>query len=70
LWESSIELAAAAVAMAELSELSLWLPMAPLNPGMPPTSRIFKDDEDIKAVLIDAENLAQTMQVGASLDPK
>jgi hypothetical protein len=59
--QSSIELAAAAVAMAVLRELSLRLPTTPLNPGMPPTSGIFKADEDTKAVPIDAEILAKTM---------
>jgi hypothetical protein len=59
--QSSIELAAAAVAMAVLRELSLRLPTTPLNPGMPPTSSIFKADEDTKAVPIDAEILAKTV---------
>jgi hypothetical protein len=59
--QSSIELATAAVAMAVLRELSLRLPTTPLNPGMPPTSGIFKADEDTKAVPIDAEILAKTV---------
>jgi hypothetical protein len=44
--QSSIELAVAAVTVAELRELSLRLPMALLNPEMPPMSGAFKADED------------------------
>jgi hypothetical protein len=68
--QSSIELAAATVVVAELRELSLQLPTTPLNPVMPATSRVFKVDEDAKAVPINAENPTKTMQIGASLDPK
>jgi hypothetical protein len=42
----------------------------PLNPGLPRTSGAFKADEDTKAVQIDTENLAKTVQIGASLDLK
>jgi hypothetical protein len=59
--QSSIELDVVAVIMAELRELSLRLPMAPLNPGMPLTSNVFKADEDAKAVPIDVENSAKTV---------
>jgi hypothetical protein len=68
--QSSIELAAAIVVVAELRELSLQLPMTPLNPVMPPTSRVFKVDEDAKAVPINPENPTKTVQIVASLDPK
>jgi hypothetical protein len=68
--QSSIEPAAATIAAVELRELSLWMPMAPLNPGMPPTSGIFKADEDAKAVPVNAKNQAKTTQIGASLDSK
>jgi hypothetical protein len=37
---------------------------------MPPTSGIFKMDEDAKVVQIDARDHAKTVQIGASLDPK
>jgi hypothetical protein len=58
------------LAAADQRELSIGLPMAPLNPGIPPTSSIFKAHEDAKAMLIEVKNLAKTMQIGASLDPK
>jgi hypothetical protein len=67
--QSSIELAVAVVAVAERRELSLRLPMTP-KPGMPPMSRVFKADEDAKAVPIDAENLTKTVQIWASLYPR
>jgi hypothetical protein len=65
-----IELAAAAVAVAELRELNLRIPTTPLSPTMPPTSSVFKMDEDVKAAQINTRNPAKTMQIGASLDPK
>jgi hypothetical protein len=68
--QSSIELATAPVAMAELRELNLRLPVAPLNPGMPSTFCAFKEDEDAKAMQINTENPVKTVQIGASLDPK
>jgi hypothetical protein len=40
------------------------------QPRMPPTSSIFKVDEDTKVMQINAENPAKTMQIGTSLDPK
>jgi hypothetical protein len=64
------ELAAAVVAMAKLRELSLQVPTEPLISAMPPTSGIFKMDEDAKVVQIDARDHAKTVQIGASLDPK
>jgi hypothetical protein len=68
--QDSIELVVAAVAAAKLWELSLWLPTIPLSLDMPPTSSIFKMDEDAKAVQIDAGNPTKTMQIGVSLNPK
>jgi hypothetical protein len=68
--QDGVELATAVVTMAELRELSLWIPAAPLSPSMPPTSGIFKADEDTKAVQMDAKNPSKTVQIGASLDPK
>jgi hypothetical protein len=54
----------------ELRELHLQLPTAPLSPVMPPTSSVFKADEDAKAVQIDIKNPGKTVQIGASLHPK
>jgi hypothetical protein len=68
-WDSN-ELAAIVVATAKLRELSLQVPTEPLISAMPPTSGIFKMDEDAKAVQIDARDHAKTVQIGASLDPK
>jgi hypothetical protein len=65
-----IELTTAAIAVAELRELSLRIPTVLLSPAMPLTSSIFKTDEDAKAIQIDARNPAKTMQNRASLDPK
>jgi hypothetical protein len=67
---SSIDLAAAAVTMAELKELHLWLPMMPLSLEMSPMFRAFKVDEDAKDVQIEAGSLAKTVQIGTSLDRK
>jgi hypothetical protein len=68
--QSSIELAVAMVTIAELRELSIRLPMALLGPEMPPMFSIFKADEDAKAMQINAENPAKTVQIRADLDPK
>jgi hypothetical protein len=68
--QNDIELAVAAVARAELLELSLWFPTALLSPVMPSLSGAFKVDEDAKATQIDAGEPAKTMQIEASLDPK
>jgi hypothetical protein len=59
--QSSIELTVAMFTVAELRELSLQLPMALLNLGMPPTFGIFKIDEDTKAVHIGTKNPAKTV---------
>jgi hypothetical protein len=37
---------------------------------MPPTSSVFKAVVDAKAVQIDVEDPAKTVQIGANLDPK
>jgi hypothetical protein len=68
--QDNIELVATMVTMAELRELSLQVPAALLSSAMPSTSSIFKMDEDDKAVHICTGDLAKTMQIGASLDPK
>jgi hypothetical protein len=65
-----IELAAAAIAMTKLRELSLWIPTVPPSLALPTTSDIFKTDEDAQPVQIDARDPAKTVQIGASLDPK
>jgi hypothetical protein len=68
--QDDIELTAAAVATAELRELSLRIPIAPLSLAMLLTSDVFKMDEDAKAIQIDAGNPSKTVQIRASLDPK
>jgi hypothetical protein len=68
--QNNIELAAAAVTAAKLREVSLQAPMEPLILAMPPTSGVFKTDEDAKAVQIDAEDPAKTVQIEANIDPK
>jgi hypothetical protein len=68
--QSSLELAAAAVAVAELREFSLRLPATPLSPGMHPTPGVFKTGEDARAVQIDIDDPTKIVQIGASLDPK
>jgi hypothetical protein len=58
------------VTMAELRELSPRVPSVPLSLAMPPTSDSFKATEDAKAVQINVRDLAKTMQIGVSSDPK
>jgi hypothetical protein len=65
--QDSIELV---TATAKLSELSLWVPSAPLGTAMPHTYGAFKAAEDAKAVQIDAGDPAKTMYIESSLDPK
>jgi hypothetical protein len=64
------ELAAAAVAVAELREFSLRLPATQLSPRMHPTPGVFKTGEDARAVQIDIDDPTKIVQIGASLDPK
>jgi hypothetical protein len=68
--QDSIKLATAAVTVAELRELSPRVASALLSLAMPSMSSSFKVAEDAKAVQIDVGDLAKTMQIGASLDPK
>jgi hypothetical protein len=68
--QDSFELAAVVVPTAEQREFSLHVPTAPLSPTMPPTSDIFKMDEDAMAVQNDVGDPANTVQIGANLDPK
>jgi hypothetical protein len=68
--QDNIKLAAVAVTMAELRELSPRVPSMLLNLAMPLTSGSFKAIEDTKAVQIDAGDPAKTMQIGASFDSK
>jgi hypothetical protein len=58
------------VTAAELRELSLQLPTAPLGLVMPSTSHIFKMDEDAKAVEIDARDLTRIMRIGCQFVPQ
>jgi hypothetical protein len=50
--QDSIELAAVVVTVTKLWELSLQLPTVPLSPTMPPSSGLFKADEDAKDMQI------------------
>jgi hypothetical protein len=68
--QRGLELAAAAVAMAELRELSLLLAATPLSPWMPPTPGIFRTDKDARVVQIGIDDSTKTVWIGASLDPK
>jgi hypothetical protein len=54
----------------EVRELSLQVPLASTGPTMPPSSDTFKVAEDAKAMQIDAEGPAKTVQIGADLNPK
>jgi hypothetical protein len=58
------------IVVVEQRELSFCLPIVPLSPMMPPTSSVFKIDEDAKAMQINSGDPAKTVQIGASLDPK
>jgi hypothetical protein len=68
--QSSIELATAMIAVTEVMEPSLQLPVPLLNLEMPSTCIAFKADEDAKAVQIEAGSLTRTVQIETSLDPK
>jgi hypothetical protein len=57
-------------ATTELRELCLSRPPFSIGPTMPSSSDTFKVAEDAKAVQIDAEDLTQTIQIGAGLSPK
>jgi hypothetical protein len=63
-------LVAAAVVVVELRMFSLRVPSASTRPAMPPLSRAFKAVTDAKAVQIDANDPAKTVQIGAGLIPK
>jgi hypothetical protein len=65
-----IKLAAAMVSVAELRELSLQIPTAPLSPAMPMTFNIFKMNEDAKVIQIDAKDPTKIVQVRATFNPK
>jgi hypothetical protein len=60
----NIKLVAAVVAMAELRELSLWIPIVPPSLAMPTTSNVFKMEENAKAIQIIAKDPAKTVQIG------
>jgi hypothetical protein len=60
----SIELVVAAVIVAELRELSLWIPSVPLGQAMPPSSNAFKAAEDAKAMQIDTKTLPKPFKSG------
>jgi hypothetical protein len=68
--QDGIELAATAVAPANLNELSPNVPPSLTNPTMPSTSGTFKAAEDAKAIWVDAEDPAKSIQVGADLSLK
>jgi hypothetical protein len=58
------------VISAKLREVSLQISLAPLSMAMPPSSSAFKAIKDAKAVQIDAEDPAKTVQIGSGLNPK
>jgi hypothetical protein len=68
--QDSIELAIAAVAVTELRELSLQVPSTSPSPTMPPLINALKAVEDAKAMQIDTEDPARTVQIGDGLNPK
>jgi hypothetical protein len=59
--KDSIELAAAAVIVAELREISFRVPTVSLSLAMRLTSGVFKATEDAQAVQIDAEEPTKTV---------
>jgi hypothetical protein len=68
--QNNIELVTSVVTTAELKELCLSAPPSLANMAMPSTSGTFKATEDAKAIQIDTEDPAKTIQVGANLSPK
>ena len=67
--QSSIEMAAAAVAVSELKEQCREAAPAPTKPDAPSTSSTFKSTEDTKAIRLDEADPAKTVRIGAGLSP-
>ena len=67
--QSSIEMAAAAVAVSELKELCEEPARTPARPDAPATSGTFKSAEDTKAIRLDEADPAKTVRVGTGLSP-
>jgi hypothetical protein len=68
--QNNIELAATTVTTTELRELSLRVPPVLTSLVMPSSSGAFTMAEYTKAMQIDADDPAKTVQIGASLNPK
>jgi hypothetical protein len=68
--QNSIELAVAAVATTKLKEMCLNTPPSLTNPVMSSTFDTFKAVEDAKAIQIDIEDPAKTVQIRVCLSPK
>jgi len=67
--QSSIEMAAAAVAVSELKELCEEAAPTPTKPDAPSTSSTFKSAEDTKAIQLDEKDSAKTVRIGVGLSP-
>jgi hypothetical protein len=67
---TSIELATAVVAAAELREMCLHVPPTSTGLAMLSSSGAFKAVEDAKVVPFNAQDPTKTIQIGASLNPK
>jgi hypothetical protein len=68
--QNDIELATATVKAAKLRELCPRIPPTSIGPAMPCSSGTFKAVEDAKAVQIDIEDPATTVQIRVGLNPK
>jgi hypothetical protein len=68
--QESIKLATTMVTGAELRELSIQTTTASSGPAMPSSSSAFKAVKDAKAVQIESKDPANTVQIGADLNPK
>jgi hypothetical protein len=68
--QSNMELATVAIIAADLKEFCLSAPPSSTNPAMPSMSSSFKAIEDAKAVQINVEDPAKTIQIRAGLSPK
>jgi hypothetical protein len=67
--QNNIELDITVVTMTELREFCLSALPTSIGPGMPSLYATFKAVEDAKAVQIDAEDPAKTIQIGTGLSP-
>jgi hypothetical protein len=65
--QNNIELVTVAV---ELRVLCLWVPSTLIGLAMPPSSGTFNVVEDVKAMQIDADDPAKTIQIRVGLNFK